>query len=105
VLLLLERLCASEKDCKSTRSGLKISNTRRVPSGGSVVTLLVIPVQFKLSSNLVSMLPSSLEGPALAIGSLSTAKDGKYQSLISELEKERQVERQMLDRLMDGGTL
>jgi hypothetical protein len=42
-------------------------------------------------------------GPALAIGSLVTAEDGKYQSLIQNLEKSRQVERQMLDRLVDGG--
>lgn len=45
------------------------------------------------------------KGPALAIGSLTTAQDGKYQSLISTLEENRQVERQMLDRLMDGGEL
>jgi hypothetical protein len=41
--------------------------------------------------------------PVLAIGSLVTAEDGKYQSLIQSLEKNMQVERQMLDRLMDGG--
>jgi anamorsin len=41
--------------------------------------------------------------PALAIGSLITAKNGKYQSLIENLEKSRTVERQMLDRLVDGG--
>jgi len=45
------------------------------------------------------------KGPALAIGSLVTAEDGKYQSLIQSLEKNRQVERQMLDRLVDGGGL
>jgi anamorsin len=45
------------------------------------------------------------KGPALAIGSLVTAEDGKYQSLIKGLEKNRQVERQMLDRLVDGGAL
>ena len=42
--------------------------------------------------------------PALAIGSLSTAQDGKYQSLISELEGTRKVEKQLLDRLIDQGT-
>jgi len=41
---------------------------------------------------------------ALAIGSLSTAQDGKYQSLISELEGTRQVEKQLLDRLIDQAT-
>jgi len=41
---------------------------------------------------------------ALAIGSLSTAQDGKYQSLISNLQSFRTVDRQMLDRLVDGAT-
>ncbi|KAJ4472208.1 cytokine-induced anti-apoptosis inhibitor 1, Fe-S biogenesis-domain-containing protein [Lentinula aciculospora] len=44
------------------------------------------------------------KGAALAIGSLSTAQDGKYQALISDLERSRSVERQMLDRLVDGAT-
>jgi len=43
------------------------------------------------------------KGPALVIGSLSTAQDGKYQRIVSELEAIRQVERQMLDRLLDRG--
>jgi hypothetical protein len=48
----------------------------------------------------------SLEkGPALVIGSLSTAQDGKYQRVVSELEATRQVERQMLDRLLDRGNV
>jgi hypothetical protein len=42
---------------------------------------------------------------ALTIGSLVTAEDGKYQALIASLEKNRVVERQMLDRLVDGGGL
>jgi len=45
-------------------------------------------------------------GPQLAIGSLGTAQDGKYQAVISNLSKTsggRAVERQMLDRLVDGG--
>jgi len=45
------------------------------------------------------------KGPALAIGSLSTAEDGKYQHLVSELEATRQVERQLLDRLLDRGNV
>jgi hypothetical protein len=45
-----------------------------------------------------------VKAPALAIGSLSTAQDGKYQSLISELESTRQVEKQLLDRLIDQAT-
>jgi anamorsin len=40
---------------------------------------------------------------SLVIGSLSSARDGKYQALISELEGDATVERQMLDRLVDGG--
>jgi len=44
------------------------------------------------------------KGPALVIGSLTTATDGKYQSIISELESSRQVEKQLLDRLVDGAT-
>ena len=43
------------------------------------------------------------KGPALVIGSLSTAQDGKYQRVVSELEATRQVERQILDRLLDRG--
>lgn len=42
-------------------------------------------------------------GLALAIGSLATAEDGKYQSLVSSLEGNGRVERQMSDRLLDGG--
>jgi len=45
-----------------------------------------------------------IKGPALAIGSPSTAEDGKYQSLIKHLESTRRVEKQMLDRLLDGAT-
>jgi len=46
----------------------------------------------------------STKSPALAIGSLATAQDGQYQRLVSDLESSRAVERQMLDRLMDGAT-
>lgn len=46
----------------------------------------------------------TVKGPALAIGSLRTAEDGKYQSLIKELEETRKVEKHLLDRLLDGGT-
>ncbi len=48
---------------------------------------------------------SSAKGPALVIGSLATAQDGKYQRVVSELEATRQVERQMLDRLLDRGNV
>ncbi|THH02731.1 hypothetical protein EW026_g132 [Hermanssonia centrifuga] len=46
-----------------------------------------------------------MKGPALAIGSPATALDGKYQSLISSLDQTRTVEKQMLDRLLDGATV
>ena len=45
------------------------------------------------------------KGPALVIGSPSTAQDGRYQGLITELEASREVEKQMLDRILDGGTI
>ncbi|TFK43228.1 Fe-S cluster assembly protein DRE2 [Crucibulum laeve] len=48
--------------------------------------------------------PVPAKGIALAIGSLSTAQDGKYQSLVSGLEATRQVEKQLLDRLVDEAT-
>ncbi|KAF9653470.1 DUF689-domain-containing protein [Thelephora ganbajun] len=47
-------------------------------------------------------------GPALAIGSPSTALDGTYPGLISELEEDSasvsEVEKQMVDRILDGAT-
>ncbi|RDX55512.1 DUF689-domain-containing protein [Polyporus arcularius HHB13444] len=45
------------------------------------------------------------KGPALAIGSPATAQDGQYQSLVTSLEQSRQVERHMVDRLLDGATI
>lgn len=53
------------------------------------------------SSKTLAAVP--VKGPALAIGSLATAQDGQYQSLVSELEESRQVDKQMLDRLVDRG--
>jgi hypothetical protein len=43
------------------------------------------------------------KGSALVIGSLTTAQDGKYQALISQLETTRHVDRLLVDRLVDGG--
>ncbi|EIW82257.1 DUF689-domain-containing protein [Coniophora puteana RWD-64-598 SS2] len=45
-------------------------------------------------------------GPVLAVGSLATAQDGQYQSIVTSLDQEsdRSVEKQMLDRLIDGAT-
>lgn len=52
----------------------------------------------------INGLPHEIKGPALAIGSLDTAQDGKYQSLLFRLNAQsgQAAERQMLDRLVDG---
>jgi anamorsin len=47
--------------------------------------------------------PTRATGAALAIGSLSTAEDGQYQALISELGQTRRVDKQLLDRIVDEG--
>ncbi|KAJ7667736.1 Fe-S cluster assembly protein DRE2 [Mycena polygramma] len=39
------------------------------------------------------------------VAAVPTAQDGKYQSLISDLESSRRVDKQMLDRLVDGATI
>ncbi|KAH7343263.1 cytokine-induced anti-apoptosis inhibitor 1, Fe-S biogenesis-domain-containing protein [Rhizoctonia solani] len=52
-------------------------------------------------------------GPALVVGSLGTAQDGRYQSLITDLAQSDElkslgssaVERQILDRILDAGTV
>lgn len=64
----------------------------------------IVPVSTLASIDSRSSLTSSVKGPALAIGSLATAQDGTYQNLIVDLEKSRTVEKQMLDRLVDGAT-
>ncbi|KAJ7591346.1 cytokine-induced anti-apoptosis inhibitor 1, Fe-S biogenesis-domain-containing protein [Mycena floridula] len=45
------------------------------------------------------------KGHALVIGAPSTAQDGTYQSLVTELATSRKVERQMLDRIVDRATI
>jgi len=50
-------------------------------------------------------LASLAKKPALVIGSLATAQDGKYQSLITDLESTTKVDRQLLDRLIDEATV
>ncbi|KAI0750785.1 DUF689-domain-containing protein [Daedaleopsis nitida] len=66
----------------------------------SAVYIASAPSQEKLQ--LVAAVPA--KGPALAIGSPATAQDGKYQSLITSLEESQDVERHMVDRLLDGAT-
>jgi len=46
-------------------------------------------------------LVQSLSQVHLVIGSLAAARDGQYQSMLSSLDGE--VERQMLDRILDDG--
>lgn len=66
-------------------------------------TALFVPPMEPHQSKILAAVP--VKGPALAIGSLATAEDGKYQSLITSLEETRQVERHLVDRLLDGGKL
>ncbi|KAL1723667.1 DUF689-domain-containing protein [Schizophyllum commune] len=58
------------------------------------------------STGSTSTIPAAvpLKGKALVIGSPATAADGRFQTLVTELEASRPVERQMLDRLVDGAT-
>jgi hypothetical protein len=56
-----------------------------------------------LSTSTPSQTTSMTKGPALVIGSLSTAQDGSYQALITDLEATRRVDKQLLDRLVDDG--
>jgi hypothetical protein len=48
---------------------------------------------------------TSSMGPSLIIGSPATAQDGQYQSLIASFGDRKDVERQMFDRVLDGGML
>lgn len=67
----------------------------------SPAAIFIAPVAQTDPQRVVAAVP--VKGPSLVIGSPTTATDGKYQSLITELEETRQVDRQMLDRLLDGG--
>lgn len=71
------------------------------------------PVALELAQDLSASQPqkqsaAGVPGPTLVIGSPSTAQDGSYPSLISELEKDTAstsaVEKQMVDRILDGAT-
>ena len=61
------------------------------------------PVLSTDSQKVVAAVP--VKGPALCIGSPATATDGRYQTLVTRLEETRNVDKQMLDRLLDGGML
>ncbi|KAL0949899.1 hypothetical protein HGRIS_009928 [Hohenbuehelia grisea] len=56
-----------------------------------------------VSSQPIDQVPQ-VPGATLVIGSPSTAQDGKYQELVTRLEKETSVEKQMLERLVDKAT-
>ncbi len=58
---------------------------------------------YTMTNGAATTSPSSQKAPALVIGSLNTAQDGSYMNTISALESSRKVERQMVDRIMDGG--
>lgn len=64
----------------------------------------VLPQIVNVTNGQSAMSTVSVKGPALAIGTLSTAQDGRYQALVSELETTRRVDRQLLDRLVDEAT-
>lgn len=67
----------------------------------SPAAVYAAPVATTDSQKVVTAVP--IKGPALVVGSPATATEGKYQSLITDLEKTRAVEKQMVDRLLDGG--
>ncbi|KAL8286256.1 hypothetical protein RQP46_004744 [Phenoliferia psychrophenolica] len=64
---------------------------------------------FDLSDDLDFSAPAPAPAPAeaasiLIVGSQSAAADGSYQALITELSTRGQVEKQMVDRIVDGAT-
>jgi len=63
-----------------------------------------LPTASQLQKQSIAGVP----GPALVIGSPPTAQDGTYPSLINELERDSanvsEVEKQMVDRILDGAT-
>jgi hypothetical protein len=72
----------------------------------AVCAAVTIPETSEPAGTAVLTQTNEPTGPLLAIGSLTTAQDGKYQALVSNLvasATDKTVERQMLDRLIDGG--
>lgn len=68
----------------------------------SPAAIYTAPVATTESQKVLAAVP--VKGPALCIGSPATAADGRYQNLITELEETRNVDKHMLDRLLDGAT-
>lgn len=63
-----------------------------------------MPVATTVAADPIAVGAVAVKRPAIVIGSLSTAEDGTYQALISDLQSSRQVDRQLLDRLVDNAT-
>ena len=61
------------------------------------------PIAVQPTSTSSQTTTTTTKGPALVIGSLATAQDGSYQALITDLEANRRVDKQLLDRLVDDG--
>jgi len=78
--------------------------SRAITQVSSMSPTAVLPQIVNVTNGQSAMSTVSVKGPALAIGTLSTAQDGRYQALVSELETTRRVDRQLLDRLVDEGT-
>jgi hypothetical protein len=101
-----ERTAYESAHCRPSAADPNRSS-RGVMLGPKIISSFMAPVATHPPSDDVSRssVSASEKGPALVIGSLSTAQDGKYQRVVSELEASRQVERQMLDRLLDRGNV
>ena len=59
------------------------------------------PISLPTEPALVDLNP--VLSTALVVGSLSTAQNGQYQFIISNITDAFNVERQLVDRLLDGG--
>jgi len=97
----VELLSQLRQPIRSSESG----NVSEKSEAGRKTFSSMAPVAIYPPSDDPSKSTVPAKGPALVIGSLSTAEDGKYQHLVSELEATRQVERQLLDRLLDRGNV
>ncbi|EKM59157.1 uncharacterized protein PHACADRAFT_249411 [Phanerochaete carnosa HHB-10118-sp] len=68
----------------------------------SPAAIYTAPVATTESQKVLAAVP--VKGPALCIGSPASAADGRYQTIITQLEETRNVDKYMLDRLLDGAT-
>lgn len=79
-----------------SNSGIRTPSSSILNMTSTAVYTSVEPVKTPLEHSVQSMSQVNL-----AIGSLAAARDGQYQSMLSSLDGE--VERQMLDRILDDG--